>query len=231
MTLRKEVIGDCTLYLGDCRTVAPMVDANAVITDPVWPNVPEGLIPGSEAPYELFAEMVESLPPVDRITVIMRRDSDPRILLPVSAPFICASVLEYVTPGYLGRVLGGMELAYSYGKPIISAPGRRVIPGNSWKAQPGGTNREHPCARNDDHMGWCVEWFSDPWETVLDPFMGSGTTGVACVKLGRRFIGIEIDPGYFDIACRRIEKAYSQPDFFVSRPRNQPVQHDIFGDA
>jgi DNA modification methylase len=48
--------------------------------------------------------------------------------------------------------------------------------------------------------------------------MGSGTTGVACVKLGRKFIGIEIDPGYFDIACKRIAEAYRQPDLFIERP-------------
>lgn len=63
--------------------------------------------------------------------------------------------------------------------------------------------------------------------TVLDPFMGSGTTGVACVKLGRKFIGIEIDEGYFDIAVERIRKAYAQPDFFVERPA-QPVQQPLF---
>lgn len=55
-------------------------------------------------------------------------------------------------------------------------------------------------------------------QTILDPFMGSGTTGVACAKLGRKFIGIELDPGYFDIACKRIEEAYRQPDFFVEPP-------------
>lgn len=48
--------------------------------------------------------------------------------------------------------------------------------------------------------------------------MGSGTTGVACAKLGRKFIGIEIEPKYFDIACRRIETAYKQPDMFIERP-------------
>ena len=56
-------------------------------------------------------------------------------------------------------------------------------------------------------------------ETVLDPFMGSGTTLVACAKLGRKGIGIEIDPGYFDIACKRVEEAYRQPDFFVEPPK------------
>lgn len=56
-------------------------------------------------------------------------------------------------------------------------------------------------------------------ETVLDPFMGSGTTLVACAKLGRKGIGIELDPDYFDIACRRVEEAYRQPDLFVEPPK------------
>jgi site-specific DNA-methyltransferase (adenine-specific) len=60
-------------------------------------------------------------------------------------------------------------------------------------------------------------------EVVLDPFMGSGTTGVACVKTGRKFIGIELDEGYFDIACRRIREAYSQPDMFIE-PLAKAVQ-------
>jgi site-specific DNA-methyltransferase (adenine-specific)/modification methylase len=60
---------------------------------------------------------------------------------------------------------------------------------------------------------WCVERIPDA-QTILDPFMGSGTTGVACAKLGRRFIGIEIEPKYFDIACKRIDDAYRQPRLF-----------------
>ena len=55
-------------------------------------------------------------------------------------------------------------------------------------------------------------------DLILDPFMGSGTTGVACAKMGRKFIGIELDEGYFDIACRRIEQAYKQPDLFIAPP-------------
>lgn len=61
---------------------------------------------------------------------------------------------------------------------------------------------------------------------VLDPFMGSGTTGVACAKLARRFIGIEIEPKYFDVACKRIEDAYKQADLFVSPP-SKPVQEGM----
>ncbi len=63
-----------------------------------------------------------------------------------------------------------------------------------------------------------VSLFTDPDTTILDPFMGSGTTGVACARLGRKFIGIEIEPKYFDIACRRIEEAYKQSDMFIEPP-------------
>ena len=70
----------------------------------------------------------------------------------------------------------------------------------------------------------------DPRWTILDPFMGSGTTGVAAVKLGRRFIGIEIEPRYFDIACRRIEEASKQADLFIE-PAPKPKQESMFGDA
>ena len=64
-------------------------------------------------------------------------------------------------------------------------------------------------------MAQVVNWTAG---CVVDPFMGSGSTGVACVKQGRKFIGIEIDPKYFDIACRRIEEATRQGDLFVAQP-------------
>ena len=67
-------------------------------------------------------------------------------------------------------------------------------------------------------MKWCLGVVSGA-ETILDPFMGSGTTGVAAVKLGRKFIGIEIEPKYFDIACRRISEALKQPDMFIEKPK------------
>ena len=65
--------------------------------------------------------------------------------------------------------------------------------------------------------------FSKPGETVLDPFMGSGTTGVACARLGRKFIGVEIEERYFSIACKRIEQAYRQADLFVPRVARKPA--------
>jgi len=83
--------------------------------------------------------------------------------------------------------------------------------------------REHPTQKPVDVMKWCIEHIPEPHnKTILDPFMGSGTTGVACVKLGRTFIGIEIDSGYFDIACKRIKDAYAQPDMFVEQSKPEP---------
>ena len=67
-------------------------------------------------------------------------------------------------------------------------------------------------------MRWCIGFLPESVDAVLDPFMGSGSTGVAAVKMGRSFIGIERDPSYFDIACRRIEAAYKQPDLFIQKP-------------
>ncbi len=78
---------------------------------------------------------------------------------------------------------------------------------------------DHPCPKPVKMMRWLVARVSDePNQTILDPFMGSGTTGVACAKLGRKFIGIEIEPKYFDIACKRIKEAYDQPDIFIEPP-------------
>ena len=222
---REEILGDgqVRLILGDCREVLPTLGkVDAVVTDPVWPNVPAGLIAGSDRPYELFAEFCGLIPPcVKRLAIEMRNDSDPRFLacIPGRFDFIQVMWCQYAMPGYLGRVLGGNETVYVYGSPIISQEGRRVIPSVSPKAQPGDRQPNgHPCSRALVHQEFVVNWCSDEGETILDPFCGSGTTGVAAVKLGRRFIGIEIEQKYFDIACRRISEALKQPDMFIERP-------------
>ena len=64
-------------------------------------------------------------------------------------------------------------------------------------------------------------------DTILDPFMGSGTTLVACAKMGRKGIGIEIDEDYFNIACKRVEEAYKQPDMFVEQPKKKHEQGNL----
>jgi hypothetical protein len=95
----------------------------------------------------------------------------------------------------------------------------------TWSGFRANKESNHPCERPVDLYRWCIEYL--PYsETILDPFMGSGTTGVACVKLGRKFIGIEIEPKYFDISCERIQKAYDQPDLFVAPPE-KPIQEGM----
>jgi DNA modification methylase len=79
----------------------------------------------------------------------------------------------------------------------------------------------HPTTKPLSLMCNLVGFFTEEGQRVIDPFMGSGTTGVACARLGRRFIGIEIEPRYFDIACRRIEEAQRQLDLFIKQP--EPV--------
>ncbi len=83
-----------------------------------------------------------------------------------------------------------------------------------------GAETAHPFQKPVALMEWCIKRVQV--KTILDPFMGSGTTGVACVQLGRSFIGIEIEPKYFDIACQRIRGALRSPDMFVEPP--QPLK-------
>ena len=73
-------------------------------------------------------------------------------------------------------------------------------------------------------MQWCVQNTAAPGSVVLDPYAGSGTTGVACTKLGRQFVGVEIEPKYFDIACKRIEEAWKQPRLFEEPAPPTPTQ-------
>jgi DNA modification methylase len=93
----------------------------------------------------------------------------------------------------------------------------------------GREDRVHPTQKPLGVMQWAITQLPDKANTICDPYMGSGTTGVACAKLGRKFVGIEIDAGYFDIAVRRIEEAYRQPDMFTQPAAPKAEQLDIGG--
>lgn len=86
--------------------------------------------------------------------------------------------------------------------------------------------RHHPNEKPITLVAHFLRLHTSDSHIILDPFMGSGTTGVACVKLGRKFIGIELEPRYFDIACQRIEAAYAQPDLFIAPPE-KPTQEPL----
>jgi len=89
-----------------------------------------------------------------------------------------------------------------------------------------GRQGEHPTEKPIPLMMDLVSDFTSPGQTICDPFMGSGTTGIACAKLGRKFIGIEQNECWFDLSCKRIEQAYRQADLFVPPP-SKPVQTDM----
>lgn len=125
---------------------------------------------------------------------------------------------------------GSTKRINGHGKPVPEFGLRRNwwVISNPYTGETNGHPAPMPFSLASDH----IETWTLPRQMVLDPFLGSGTSGVAAVKLGRKFIGIEIDEGYFDIACKRIEKAYAQPDMFVEASRNpEAKQADIFGSA
>jgi site-specific DNA-methyltransferase (adenine-specific) len=112
----------------------------------------------------------------------------------------------------------------------ITGKGKEIRPYgmrfNWWKINNKQPDTGHPAPMPFSMAFDHISSWSNEGCAVMDPFMGSGTTGVACVKLGRKFIGIELEPKYFDIACQRITDAYKQPDMFVPAPSN-PVQGKI----
>ncbi len=120
--------------------------------------------------------------------------------------------------GLFGTFLSDAEIAwYSKGHGVYC---RRDISAKALQ------QRVHPTQKPVGIMEWCLQRVKG--QIILDPFMGSGTTGVACIQMGRKFIGIEIEEAYFDIACRRIEEAYRQGDMFRDTPRPQKLAQETF---
>jgi site-specific DNA-methyltransferase (adenine-specific) len=95
-----------------------------------------------------------------------------------------------------------------------------------------GQPRVHPTQKPIALMEWCLDQLNlPPNAIILDPFMGAGSTGVAATKKGLAFIGIEIEPKYFDIACRRIEEATKQADLFIEQPKPKAEQLSLLESA
>jgi DNA modification methylase len=129
-----------------------------------------------------------------------------------------ASLGSVFTMAGAGRTAWGFQCTHPvlfYGKDPFLVDGKGGRPNSLRDDQPNRDGIDHPCAKPLPWMNWLVNRVSRFDETILDPFMGSGTTGVACANLGRKFIGIEIEPKYFDIACERIRAAYAQGRLFA----------------
>ena len=227
--IREEIIGDCRLILGDCLEVMPTLGRfDVVVTDPPYGMAFRSNYRGER--HDAIAndgcgKMLQwacRIPVKHSRYVFCRWDN----LLEVPSPRSCVTwVKNNWSMGDLNHEHARQtELALFYPGPDHSFPNGR--PADVVHAARTG-NEHHPTEKPVALMLAVVGWTSG---TVLDPFMGSGTTGVACVNLGRKFTGIELDPDYFDIACRRIEEAYKQPRLF-EEPAPKPVQEKISFDG
>lgn len=226
----QETIGNATLYLGDCRDVLGVIsEVNIVVTDPPYGinyktnrrrvmNTPNRLANDDVAPLwsvDIMAQKIcegGAMYLSSRFDVMemWRREMEHSGLI-IKTPIIWDK----------GNVTAG-DLTGDYGNQceviLFAHKGRHTIKhrwSNLW-AIPREKAGEHPTPKPVALMAKCIVNSTRPEEVVLDPFMGSGTTGVAAVTNGRKFIGVEIEQKYFDIACRRIEQAQKQQNLFLN---------------
>lgn len=220
---RKEVIGDCELYLGDCLEVMPQLGkVDAVVTDPPY-GIAAKWTGGSGHGWSVASLATPKRNSWDEKPLgaaecdLLRSMADKVIIwggnyfpLPPSRCWLVWNKPER------GFSLAEAELAWTNFDNVV-----RVI-----DAPRSELGRQHPTQKPVSVMRFSVDRANA--QTILDPFMGSGTTGVACVQLQRRFIGIELDETYFDIACKRIEEAYKQPSLFPAEKPKPPKTGDLF---
>lgn len=235
MSYREEIIGDCRLILGDAKDVLPTLSrVDALVCDP-----PYGIGEASGKAVTRTSGLASRLRDARDYGVSDWDDetADDVVALAVGKakwsvvfggnyydlpPTSCWLVWDKLNGD---TDFADCELAWTN---LPKAVRRIRFLWNGCMRRERDIEREHPTQKPVDVMKWCIEHIPTPNDTILDPFMGSGTTGVACVKLGRKFIGIEREPKYFDIACRRIETAYKQPDLFVKQPSEpKPTQLDL----
>jgi site-specific DNA-methyltransferase (adenine-specific) len=205
-----------TIYHGDCLEILPQLSTVDVIyTDPVWPGAaPRQPLPGQERATELFARAAAHFPTLaGRLIVHLGCDTAPRFLqgVPPDLPFLRVCWLRRIPPSYKGPVLYGADVAYIFGKGWLPHPetGQRVLSGEYTSVSKGHRDRgnSHPCPRPLSAVEWLVANYTRPGQTILDPFFGSGTLAVACRRLGRRCIGIDVKAAYLDIAVKRLQAA------------------------
>jgi site-specific DNA-methyltransferase (adenine-specific)/modification methylase len=200
VTPRKEVIGNAEIWLGDCRDILPTLPkVDAVITDPPYGiGANKQTLGKGKKEFDRGGDWDEAAPDLSVCMI---------------APLLCFWGGNYfadqlpVTNDWLiwhkvndGRSFSECEMAWTnFGRQT-----RHLS--HHWA----GEEKEHPTQKPLPVMLWCIGQAGGEARVIADPFMGSGTTGVACMVLGRAFIGIEREPKYFDIACRRIEDAQRQ---------------------
>lgn len=217
---RIETIGDATLYLGDCREILPTLGKiDAVVTDPPYGIAHssnhgaswEGTQIANDGDTSVRDTVLRAFdhvaafgtwktPPIERTKGTLVWDKGPAFGM---------GDLQFPWKG-------SWELIYIRGDIWRGSRDEGVLRGHiqvSWESK----GRCHPHQKPVSLCEALIQKLPDE-ATVLDPFMGSGTTGVAAIRLGRKFIGVEIEPNYFDIACKRVEEIARQPDLFIAPP-------------
>ena len=248
---RIEHIGDATLYLGDCREILPTIGkVDAVVTDPPYGIINDFGVQNKRNGVRRLSFDWDGFHVNE--TVLNALD----VACGKPDAFFCfcgTSQVSHIEKRLIDRFTvkpavwikscpppampgnwwpSGFEFAlygYKTGAFFDDKNAKRVNVFYSDTYRHGIRGEEkvdHPTQKWLPLIAHIVQSIASQGGLVLDPFMGSGTTGVACAKLGRKFIGIEIEPKYFDIACRRIEAAYKQPDMFIERPA--PAKQEAF---
>ncbi len=233
---RVETIGRATLYLGDAREILPGKDhINHIIMDPPYSERTHGGYDGpnsrrrdgsnarqlgyaalSEGDATALAGMLQNCPG----WIVWLTD---HVLAPVierqfkSAGRTVFPFLPYHHPGRSVRLAGDGPSSWTDWIVVsrTKAQSKWGTLRGGYVAGPGWDDKERMGGKPTRLMELIVSDYSRPGEVVCDPFMGSGATGIACHRHGRDFIGIEIDPDAFDIACKRIEQAQRQADLFI----------------
>lgn len=232
MSVRTEQIGDATLYLGDCLEILPPLGkVDAVVTDPpygIGENDRKVASRGKlAAPIDYGQFDWDREPCSPELVTAMQACSRWQIIFGGNFFHLPATSCWLVWDKQNGsNDFADCELAWTN----LNKATRRIYWRWNGMIRKGHEERFHPTQKPLGVIKWCLTHLPADTYIILDPFMGSGTTGVACAKMGRKFIGIEIEERYFDIACKRIEEAYKQPDFFVERPK-PAEQSDILKDS
>lgn len=206
--LRREVIGDAVLYLGDCRDILPTLGkVDAVVTDPPYPDF-----------------LVEEFC-YDEATVCAALGARCKqfVFWSATADFPLDWTAVHIWHKPNGQSSKHYERIFERAGGLTCKVYRvaAILPNYTQFAA---ECVDHPTQKP---LQLVRDLVARTEGLVLDPFMGSGTTGVAATQLDRPFVGIERDPRYFDLACRRIEEAYKQPRLFEEPPA-KPVQPGIF---
>ena len=216
---RVETIGRATLYLGDCRDILPTLPkVDAVVTDP--PYGLGGRLANDNANGEWGLCSKESLAwdkrtQPDEVGLAIDLCDDAIVwggnyyALPIARCWLLWDKMQEHSGAHAEMAWTNLD------RPVRTfRMARAAAFGVRPNGELNGDLKVHPTQKPEPLMRWCIGFLPDA-QTILDPFMGSGTTGVAAVQMGRDFIGIEREPKYFDIACKRIEDAQRQKDLFI----------------